>query len=428
MDLPSKRLSDWMGLPEKRHGAEFMTKRLTLILVFLLLLTSACSLGRSRTPAPAAPPTEAAIPTPEPTFTHAPPTPTNPPPTETATVAPIPVLAVYGPNGFPSDVSPLTGLTVSDPALLERRPLAVKVQLFPRGQRPPWGISQADIVFDYYQNFGLTRLHAIFYSQNAEIVGPIRSARLLDIDLVRMYKTVFAFGSAEERTYSRLFGKDFAPRLVVEGNANCPPMCRQDPNGYNFLVTNTAELSAYISQKGVDNTRQNLDGLLFDPTPPAGGQPGQLVYVRFSISSYNNWSYDAASGRYLRFQDIQEAPDQASEAFEPLLDRANGQQVAADNVVILIAPHRYAFGTRPGPNEVIEILLTGSGPAYAFRDGQVYNLVWNRPAEDSPITLTHNDGSLYALKPGNTWFQVIGRSSQISQPDTQIWRFQHLIP
>ena len=76
------------------------------------------------------------------------------------------------------------------------------------------------IIFDYYQNFGLTRFHAIFYGSNAEQVGPVRSARLLDIDLVRMYQSVFAFGSAEQRTYSRLFNSDFAPRLVVEGNAN----------------------------------------------------------------------------------------------------------------------------------------------------------------------------------------------------------------
>ena len=403
-------------------------KRPIKLILLLILLAIACNFSPPPTSAPTPPPTPVSEPEPAATFTEVPATPTNPAPTETTVVEASPVPVAYGPTGFPADVSPLTGLKVSDPALLERRPVAVKVQMFPRGQRPPWGVSQADIVFDYYQNFGLTRFHAIFYSKNAEIVGPIRSARLLDIDLINMYKSVFAFGSAEQRTYSRLFNKDFAPRLVVEGNTNCPPMCREDPNGYNYLVTNTAELSAYVSSQGVDNTRQNLDGMLFDPATPAAGQPGQQATVRFSISSYNNWSYDAASGRYLRFQDVQEAPDQASEGFEPLLDRANGQQIAADNVVILIAPHQYAFNTKPGPNEVIEILLSGSGSAYGFRDGQVFNLLWNRPAEASIITLTYPDGTPYAQKPGTTWYQVIGRSSQITQPDAQSWRFNHLIP
>jgi hypothetical protein len=403
-------------------------KKTFSIVVLLILLAMACNFSPAPTSAPAPPSTPVSEPEPAATVTEAPATPTNPVLTETTVAEPSPEPVAYGPTGFPADVSPLTGLKASDPALLERRPVAVKVQMFPRGQRPPWGISQADIVFDYYQNFGLSRFHAIFYSKNAEIVGPIRSARLLDIDLVNMYKSVFAFGSAEQRTYSRLFNKDFAPRLVVEGNTNCPPMCREDPNGYNYLVTNTAELSTYVASQGVDNTRQNLDGMLFNPAIPAAGQPGQQATVRFSISSYNNWSYDAASGRYMRFQDVQEAPDQASEGFEPLLDRANGQQVAADNVVILVAPHQYAFNTKPGPNEVIQILLSGSGSAYAFRDGQVFNLLWNRPAEDSIITLTYPDGTPYAQKPGTTWYQVIGRSSEISQPDTQSWRFNHLIP
>ncbi|OGO37504.1 MAG: hypothetical protein A2W35_10795 [Chloroflexi bacterium RBG_16_57_11] len=403
-------------------------KKLFSLVVVLILLVSACNFSPQPTSAPTLPPATVSQPEPVATTTEVPATPINPGPTEATVAEASPVPVAYGPSGFPADVSPLTGLKVSDPALLERRPVAVKVQMFPRGQRPPWGVSQADIVFDYYQNFGLTRFHAIFYSKNAEIVGPIRSARLLDIDLINMHKSVFAFGSAEQRTYTRLFNKDFAPRLVVEGNTNCPPMCREDPNGYNYLVTDTAELSAYVSSQGVDNTRQNLDGMRFNPATPVSGQPGQQLTVRYSISSYNNWSFDSASGRYLRFQDVQEAPDQASEAFEPLLDRANGQQIAAENVVILVAPHKYAFNSKPGPNEVIEILLSGSGPAYAFRDGQVFNLLWNRPAEDSVISLTYPDGTPFASKPGTTWYQVIGRSSQITQPDGQTWRFQHMIP
>jgi hypothetical protein len=332
------------------------------------------------------------------------------------------VPVAYGPTGFPADVSPLTGLKASDPALLERRPVAVKVQMFPRGQRPPWGVSQADIVFDYYQNFGLTRFHAIFYSKNAEMVGQSALHGCWTSTWL-MYKSILLSAAQNNLT-------GFSIKTAPPGGRGkrMPPMCRGDPNGYNYLVTNTAELSTYVSSQGVDNTRQNLDGMLFDPATPTAGQPGQQATLRYSISSYNNWSYDAASGRYLRFQDVQEASDQASEAFEPLLDRANGQQIAADNVVILVAPHKYAFNTKPGPNEVIEILLTGSGPAYAFRDGQVFDLLWNRPAEDSVISLTYPDGTPYAQKPGTTWYQVIGKSSEITQLDAQSWRFNHLIP
>jgi len=358
------------------------------------------------------------------------PIPTLPPPTETTptTVTSTTELVAFGPDNFPAHINPLTAKNVSNPMLLERRPLAVKVQIFPRGQRPPWGVSVADIVYDFYQNFGLTRFHTIFYGTDAEVVGPIRSARLADIILVEMYESIFAFGSAEQRTYSRLFNKEFSDQLVVEGYANCPPMCRVDPNGYNYLVTNTAELSKYATQKGVDNSRQNLDGMTFNQDASPGGQPGQQLFVRYSIGAYLQWNYDVNSGRYLRFQDAQEAPNLADEAYSALTDRLTGQQIAADNVIVLAVPHKYAYNTHPGPNEVIEIMLSGSGPAYAFRDGQVFQTTWNWSEAYSVLYLSLPDGTAYAYKPGNTWYQVVGQSTQIQNDTAGIYRFEFRIP
>lgn len=335
---------------------------------------------------------------------------------------------VYGPSNFPASIDPLTGKEAPTPALLDRRPVAVKIQMFPRGGRPPSGVSMADIVYDYYQNFGMTRFHAIFYSTDVEKVGPVRSARLLDIDLVNMYKSIFAFGSAEQRTFSRLFSDALAPRLVLEGSTNCPPMCREDPNGSNHLVTSTKDLSAYITQKGVENKRQKLDGMSFNPATPAGGAPLTQIFVRFSISAYTRWDFEPASGRYLRFQDTVEATDTAGEIYEPLVDKLTNQQIAADNVVVLVAPHDFVFGTKPGQSEVVKILLEKSGPGYAFRDGQVFEVTWHRDTPDAVISLTLPDGTLYPFKPGNTWFEVVGKSTKIDTQVANVLRFNHSIP
>ena len=401
-----------------------MIQRLALI---ALLFTSACSgvipnIGAAPTTvAPTQAPTTVAS-----TATSLPPSPTTPPTdTPSPTLTPTPV--AFGPTNFPANVSPLSGDVASDPANLERRPVAVKVQIFPRGQRPPSGISKADIVYDFYQNFGLTRLHAIFLGENAEVVGPIRSARLLDIDLINMYKSIFAFGGAESRTINRLFNQAFSNRLIVEGSGKCPAMCRVDPNGYNYLVANTAEITNYAEAQGIDNTRQNLDGMSYHAAIPAGGGPAPQIYVRVSISSYSRWDYDPVGGRYLRFQDSIETHDVQGEAYEPLTDRENGLQVTAENVVVLMVPHQYAFGSKPGPNEVVNILLSGSGEAYAFRDGQGFEVTWNRPAIDSVLLLTFPDGTPYTFKPGNTWFQIVGQSSKVENPES-IWRFTMNIP
>ncbi len=400
----------------------------TLVIVLLTFVTGACVI--------VVPPSPGDTPTPLlQTDTHTP-LPSPLPPTETATLQPSntpppvesPPAVSYGPSDFPANVNPLTGLSVVDPSLLERRPLSVKVQIFPRGQRPPMGISLADIVYDYYQNNGLTRFHAIFYGQNAEQVGPIRSGRLFDSSLVRMYKSILAFGGADRRILNKFLNSDFANRLVMEGYGNCPPMCRIDPNGFNFLVTNTAELSAYAISKGIDNSRQDLNGMVFHSLVPAGGSVASQVVIRYSISSYNRWDYDPASGKYVRYQDTTEAANIQNESFELLVDKFTGQRIEAANVVILFLPHEYAYRSQSGNSEIVDIILSGSGRAYALRDGAIFELAWNRPNRDSVLFLTFPDGSLYPFKPGNTWFQVIGQSSKVEVLEGGLWRFTFSIP
>ncbi len=345
-------------------------------------------------------------------------------PTQTSLPSATPSPQVYGPDNYPADINPLTGLPVSNQALLNRRPMAIKVQLYPRSGRPPWGVSLADIVFDYYQNNGLTRLNAIFYGNDAEQVGPIRSARLFDDHIVQMYRAIFAFGGAAPKVLNRLYSSEYADYLVVEGNKNCPPMCRIEPNGPNYLVTTTQELSDYITNKGLENGRQDLGGMTFDPRPQKGGQPGNQVFTRYSISDYNRWDYDLSSGRYLRFQDTQEDENSKGEAYAPLLDRLNNQQIATDNVVVIPLVHQ----ADPVVKNVYDIALQGSGPAYAFRDGSIYQVIWHRPDKDSLLTLTFEDGTPFPFKPGTTWYQIIGQSSKVEEPESGIWRFSFLMP
>lgn len=409
-----------------------MMKKTLLVILLLGVLVSACSSGAPQTASTqaVAQPTSPSTPTAIPDTPTIPPTqtstslPTEPPATPTTPATPTPY--VVGPVDFPDAVNPLTGLPVSDPNNLNRRPMAVKVQLYPRGQRPVWGVSQADIVYDYYQNNGLTRLNAIFYGSNADQIGPIRSARLFDESIIRMYDALFAFGGAASYVLNRFNNAEYSDRLVTEGRGRCPPMCRIDPNGFNFLVTSSPELTLYALREGIDNARQDLDGMSFSSNPPAGGEAGQQLYTRYSISAYNRWDYDPASGKYLRNQDIQEDNSEQDEAFAPLIDGMTGQTITADNVIVLFLPHQPAEAA--GTRNAVDISLSGSGDAIAFRDGQAYKVRWNRPTKDSALFLTSADGEFFPFKPGNTWFQVVGISTQVENPESGVWRFESQFP
>jgi hypothetical protein len=324
----------------------------------------------------------------------------------------------YGPTGFPANIDPLTGLKVTDPSILQRRPMVIKVQNLPRNGRPQWGLSLADIVFEYYTEEGTTRFAAIFYSQDASMVGPIRSGRFIDADIVRGYKAMFAFGSAYVAEMNRFRNSEFADRLVIEG-ANTP-LTRYDPNGFDYLMVNTADLSAYATKKGL-NTLQNLDNMLFKLPAPDGGQPVTQVYTRYSSAIYNRWDYDPTSGTYLRFSDAVDAPNGvAEEQYAQLTDRLTNQPIAFDNVVVLYVNHQLY-----SPN-IYDIQLVGSGDAYAFRDGQAYKVKWVRNATDV-VSLTNIDGSPFAFKPGTTMFEVMGLGTTLVQSG-QSWRFTHFMP
>jgi hypothetical protein len=399
------------------------------LLIIILLTGCGQILGQPTSTMTPQPVVDTATPSPVPTETSTPtltPTATD---TPTPTLTPTPV--VYGPANFPANVDPLTGLVVSDPTLLDRRPVAVKVNIVPRSSnRPPWGLSFADIVYDYYHNGGYARFHAIFYGNNASLVGPIRSGRLLDYELVHMYQSIFAYGSADVLINQRFFNSDFSDRLILEGQQSpCPPtatnpLCRYEPTTYDFLLGDTAMMTAYATANGVSNGRQNLDGMTFNAATQANGVDGKQVFVRYSGDNYTRWDYDSSSGKYLRFQDNAFDTGQGEE-YAPLTDRLNNQQISASNVVVVLARHE--FYQQP-PNEIIDILLSGTGTAYAFRDGQMYQVVWNRPNINSVLYLTYPDGTPFAFKPGSTWFQVVGVSTQATQESTGAWRFNFLIP
>lgn len=368
-------------------------------------------------------------PTPLPTNTT---TPTfTPTVTDTPTPTETPTPAIYGPSNFPANINPLTGFPVADPDILDRRPVAVKINIVPRtSNRPPWGLSLADIVYDYYHNDGYSRFHAIFYGSDADLAGPIRSGRLLDYELVHMYQSIFAYGSADILINQRLLNSDFSNRVVLEGSAsNCPPtnaapLCRYERSTYDFLLGGTSELSAYVTARGVENGRQNLDGMTFNSEIPAEGVTGNKVYVRYSGDNYARWDYDSSSGKYLRYQDNVFDTGQG-EDYLPLTDRLNDQQISAANVVVILVRHEYY---QQPPNEIVDILLSGSGTAYAFRDGQMYQVQWNRPSTNSVLTLSSPDGSAFPYKSGNTWFQVVGISTLPTEQSDGSWRFNFLFP
>lgn len=321
---------------------------------------------------------------------------------------------------LPAGVNPLTGLKVNVSSLLERRPIAVKISTFPRGIVRPhqYGLSRADLVFEYYIEDGLTRFIAVFYSNNASRAGPVRSGRYFDEYIMRMYHAVLVFVNADERVEKHMLESDQKPLLFVPRDDNCPPLCRDTSiPGYNNVFVDTAG----VGEKITDNSKQQLRPAAFGELfSTLSSQAITQIYTHYSIYSYNYWQYDQNKKEYLRYSDTADADTFTNgEKYAPHIDQLNKTQLRADNVIELVVPHIF-HNEFDRADQVIDITLTGSGDAYLFRDGRMIKMRWVRDKIDQAIQFQDNFGYPVPIKPGVTFFQVIDTESTIKQNGTQM--------
>ncbi|MBI3162083.1 MAG: DUF3048 domain-containing protein [Chloroflexi bacterium] len=326
--------------------------------------------------------------------------------------------------------NPLTGLPVADPALLERRPMVVKVANAPDYIRPQSGLTLADVVFEYYIEWGETRFIAVMYGMDSPMVGPVRSGRYFDEHVARMYNAFLAFKGADPRELSYLENstlKDFLV-LVYSYESICPPVTlgtgRRD--SYNNAFFNTTKWAACAAKRGVDNSRPVLRGGFFSEEVPQSDLPADRIYSFYSSYSYNYWQYDPATRKYFRYQEANDIVAKKNEAYSLLFDKQTDLPVNTDNVVIVFAPHTFA-NQYDAKDEVYHIDLVDSGDAMVFRDGVAIPARWERTDEDQPLLLTTLAGSPIYLRPGRTFYEVMGANSIFKQDGTH-WRFTFQTP
>lgn len=409
--------------------------RTVILLVCLSIVLSGCALPAENvaafgipSPTPFQPGTENAS---DSLYADSAPTPLFLPTVSLPTVAPtVPPTSTVPPTPtIPPVINPLTGLPQPDPSRLERHPMAIKVANYPRYVRPQSGLTLADQVFEYYIEGGLTRYIAIFYGNDSEWVGPVRSGRFFDEHIARMYQAYLVFKFADKRVLEYLRTTDIAEFLVVPTEGSCPPfrlMSTRKLEAYNNRYFNTTLWGECVQKNGLPADKPYLSGNFSPAVPQLSGAPALRVFTYYSKYSYNQWEYKPESGEYFRFQETGDTLDGREEAYAPLTDNVTGLQVHAANVVVLFAYHEFANPYQED-DEVYHIDLTGSGEAYVFRDGVGYPARWNRLYINQPLLLTTPDGIPIPLRPGITFYEVIGSNSYASQGDGE-WFFHHTTP
>jgi Protein of unknown function (DUF3048) N-terminal domain/Protein of unknown function (DUF3048) C-terminal domain len=284
---------------------------------------------------------------------------------------------------FPT--APLSGLP--DPSLQSgRRPaLTVKIENTPEAL-PQWGIDQADVVYEEIVNGGITRLAAIFNSHAPVKVGPVRSVRPTDTQVVWPLGGIFAFSGGAPYAVASI---STVPGLKLIDESSAGTAMFRDPQLYapHNLFAIAPKLFAFGGS----------------PVPPPAlftylaksqsfsGRPVASFTVPFPSIYGVTWTWDSASSSWDRT------------LFGKADVTGTGVRESPKNVIVMWVNYVNGIGT-----EASYANLQGSGKAAFFSDGKETVGTWSRgPAKGDVVAYTLANGKPALVTPGQSWVELL---------------------
>jgi hypothetical protein len=279
---------------------------------------------------------------------------------------------------------PLTGLKVpaNKTAALDHPVLVAKMDNTVSSD-PQVGLSKADMVVEELVEGGLTRLAAFYYSQIPNNVGPVRSMRASDIDVVSPVHASMVTSGAAGKTISRIQ----AAHIPFFGqSAKGMYRSTQRPAPYNLFV-HLNEVAAAAKTKPA--TPPNYLAWGSASNMPKGVKATKIA-AQFSGGHTTQWTF--TNGSYHNTNSNAPA----------------GDQFPATNVLVLRVREGDAGYLDPAGNHVPETLLTGSGNALLFHDGRMVAATWHKSkTPTSTIKLTTKKGKQLQVPAGHTWIELV---------------------
>ena len=310
-----------------------------------------------------------------------------------------------GAGGLACPVWPLNGLPLGF-GDATKRPLYVKTDNNPNA-RPHYGISKADMVYEWLVEGLTTRLAAVYQSQHPETIGSVRSVRMTDRHVLPSLDAALVYsGGGPEELMAIHYDAAVAGRYVdLSPNYGWGYRVDFRHSPYNFFTSYSAVEDALASAPDGDQPAI-VAPWRFLPTadgePTAGGFGSSVAATQITVPYRAlfgvSYAYDAASRTYARYDDgVRE------------VDAANNVAIAAKNIVVIQTEVHFTtdFGLDPAGNPKLEEVLTGSGKGSVFRDGRREDVTWSRADVVDAFTLTNASGERVLLAPGQTWIHVV---------------------
>ncbi|MFI1224839.1 MULTISPECIES: DUF3048 domain-containing protein [unclassified Streptomyces] len=250
--------------------------------------------------------------------------------------------------------------------------------------RPHTGLERADIVYVEQVEAGLSRILAVYSSGLPPVIGPVRSARETDLELLRQFdRPTLAFSGAQSRLLPVI---DRAPLDAV------PPS--KAPRAYFRGPDRPAPHNLYLRPERIPFEASGVNaveelGLAFGAAPP-GGEPEDSRTVRYPSASVT-FTWSAEGERWL--VSLDGSPARTAEG-----DRLGAGTVVVQDVDVRPSDFRDRSGNNTPFTETV-----GAGSAVVLRDGRAYEARWTRSAAGADTVFRTPDGQRVDLAEGPLW-------------------------
>lgn len=311
------------------------------------------------------------------------------PPSSSAPASPSALPTPSSSYGIPAGASPFSGL----PGGADKPVLAIKIDNT-RAAQPHAGLQSADLVYVTEVEWDLTRLIAVFNSTIPAEVGPVRSARISDLDILAAFgKIAFSNSGAQ----SKLLPIIAAANLYDVSADKAYSAFRNDP-GRSAPVDHLADPAALLAAAPDSGLARDI-GFVFSQEPPKGGTPVTEVSASWPSSAVS-FTWDEEAGDFI--VGLNGSESRSTEG---------GPQRAATVVIQSVNQTDSGFGDRYGGITPF-IQTVGSGPAIVLRDGRMWSVTWERPDLESGTTFTLSDGSPMPFAIGQEWVVFLNEKSK----------------
>jgi hypothetical protein len=311
------------------------------------------------------------------------------------------------PNPEPSTFNPLSGLPM-DEERTRNKPFAI-VLSNEAAALPMNGVSQADIIYEYLVEGGITRMMAVFQDiTNVQMIGSIRSARHYTVEIAESHGALFVHAGGSPQAMAEIRNRGITNFDEVHGTRrsiffrNRSRINDRRLENLHSLVTTNTRIAEWLPRYDV-RTEHNANfeqGFIFsDDAAPTGGSTAGEVIIRFSAAKLSTFTYNEADNVY-----------HLRQFGRDFTDANNDAAVGFTNIIVMRTSVTGIPDDLAGRRNIVTV---GSGEGYFINGGRYIEIKWSRADKESPFVYTHIDGTPLEFGRGATFIGIIPTSNVV---------------